>query len=380
MDVTLCLTHACNLRCTYCYAGPKFSRRMSWDTARRAMDFAFAEALREAASRGTEPKCQLGFFGGEPLLEWPLLQQATRYAEEETARLGIRLRCIVTTNLTLLDETKAAWLRGHGFHVGLSLDGNEAMHDTLRRTANGAPSHADCAAALRFYQGQDANGEVIVVIDPANIVHLPDSIEWLIGQGIRRISINPNFTAAWNAASLAQWSAAYGKMAESWAESFRRLDPVRINVLDGRVRTRINGGYRPCDHCGFGESEIAVSAAGNFYPCERLVGDDSEIPLRIGDVERGYDHSARARILASRGNDVAECRECPVRDRCVNWCGCVNHASTGSIDRVPGVVCHHEKLSIKTADHAASRLFAERNPAFIHRFYGHLLEGVNGNW
>lgn len=374
MDVTLCLTHACNLRCTYCYAGPKFQRRMSWETARKALDFAFHEALREAALRQREATCQLGFFGGEPLLEWALLQRATDYADQEAQRLGIRLKRIVTTNLTLLDEEKAGWLRGREFHVGLSLDGNEAMHDTLRRTASGGSSHADCAKALRFYQGQDANGEVIVVIDPANIEHLAESIDWLIAQNIRRISINPNFTAIWDETSLQSWRDAYQNMAGSYIESFRRNDPVRINVFDGRIRTRINGGYRACDHCGFGEGEISVSAAGNFYPCERLVGDDSDVSLRIGNVESGFDSIARARILAARGNDHAECRECPVRDRCVNWCGCVNHASTGMIHRVPGVVCQHEKLSIKTADQAASRLFAERNPAFLGRFYGHLLD------
>lgn len=374
MDVTLCLTHACNLRCTYCYAGPKFNRRMSWETARKALDFALAQCLIEAQTRGREPVCQLGFFGGEPLLEWLLLKQATDYAEEETSRLGIRLKRIVTTNLTLLDEEKADWLRDHGFHVGLSLDGNEAMHDTLRRKANGASSHADCVEALRFFRGQNANGEVIVVIDPANITHLAESIEWLIAQDIRRISINPNFTAVWNDDSLAEWAGAYQKMAESYVETFRRHDPVRINVLDGRIRTRINGGYRACDHCGFGDSEISVSAAGNFYPCERLVGDDSDEALRIGDVENGFDSAARTRILASRGNEVAECRECAVRDRCVNWCGCVNYASTGMINRVPGVVCHHEKLSIRCADHAASLLYSEQNPAFFDRFYGHLMD------
>lgn len=374
MDVTLCLTHACNLRCGYCYAGRKFNRRMTWQTARKALDFAFEESRREAALRQRAATCQLGFFGGEPLLEWALLQRATDYADQEADRLGIRLKRIVTTNLTLLDERKACWLRDRGFHVGLSLDGNEAMHDTLRRTAAGAPSHADCAKALHFYQGWDSNGEVIVVIDPANIRHLAESIDWLIARNIRRISINPNFTAAWDEASLESWREAYQHMAASYVDAYRRNDPVRINVFDGRIRTRINGGYRACDHCGFGENEVSVSAAGNFYPCERLVGDDSDVSLRIGHVDCGFDPVARARILARRGNDTAECRECPVRDRCVNWCGCVNYASTGMIHRVPGVVCHHEKLSIKTADQAAARLFAERNPAFLQFFYGHLLD------
>ena len=41
MELTLVLDHHCNLRCTYCYAGDKFSRRMSEATMRRAIDLAF---------------------------------------------------------------------------------------------------------------------------------------------------------------------------------------------------------------------------------------------------------------------------------------------------------------------------------------------------
>ena len=79
MDVTLCLTHACNLRCDYCYAGPKSARRMSWDTARNAIDFTLARTLEQAERLKCQPVCQLGFFGGEPLLEWDLLVSATAH-------------------------------------------------------------------------------------------------------------------------------------------------------------------------------------------------------------------------------------------------------------------------------------------------------------
>ena len=374
MDVTLCLTHACNLRCGYCYAGRKFHRSMSWDTARRALDFAFARTLETTTKTSREPICQLGFFGGEPLLEWDLLCRATGYALEETARLGIRLKRTVTTNLTLLDESKAGWLREQGFHVGLSIDGNAAMHDTLRRTSRGGPSHAACAGALRFFRGPEANGEAIIVLDPRNIHHLADSVGWLIGEGIRRISLNPNFTAGWTPETLEIWSEAYHRIGDLYAETFRSGDPVRINLFDGKIRARINGGYRACDHCGFGESEIAVSAAGYFYPCERLVGDDTHVDLRIGDVDSGFHADARKRILSSRGNQVAECGDCPVRSRCVNWCGCVNYASTGFINQVPAIVCHHEKLSIHAADRIAGLLLAERNPLFLQRFYGYLID------
>lgn len=53
----------------------------------------------------------------------------------------------------------------------------------------------------------------------------------------------------------------------------------------------------------------------------------------------------------------------------MNWCGCINHATTGTIDSVAGLVCFHEQLAIRVADQTAEVLFAERNPYFLTRFY-----------
>ena len=59
MLTNLHLTHACNIRCDYCYTGEKFGRHMSLDTARQAVDF----AIKSSAG-----SVQFNFFGGEPLL------------------------------------------------------------------------------------------------------------------------------------------------------------------------------------------------------------------------------------------------------------------------------------------------------------------------
>ena len=230
MDFTLCLTHACNLRCAYCYAGEKHAVRMRWETARKAVDFSLGQTLKHAAAKGRAPAAQLGFFGGEPLLEWKLLQDATRHASEEAGRLGIPLKKTVTTNMTLLDEAKAAWLMENHFWVGLSLDGNAAMHDTLRVDSHGCGSHAKCMAALAYYRGSQANGEVIVVIDPRNVAHLAESVEWLIAEDIRNIALNPNFMIDWPDPALHVWRAAYERIADLYANSYRQAQPVRINV------------------------------------------------------------------------------------------------------------------------------------------------------
>jgi uncharacterized protein len=369
MDFTLCLTHDCNLRCAYCYAGPKSGRRMTWDTARRAIDFCFDQTLRHADLVGGPPKAQIGYFGGEPLLEWRLLMRSAEYAARQAIRSGIDLKKTVTTNMTLLDATKAAWLKAHGFYLGLSLDGNAAMHDTLRRRADGAGSHADAAKALRFFRGPDQKAEVIVVVDPRNVAHLADAVEWLLAHDALNIALNPNFYRAWPKPALTAWRRACERVGDLYIQMYRRATPVRINVLDGKIKARIKGGYAACDRCGFGEREIAVAASGNIYPCERLVGDDTNAEMRIGNVFDGFDAAKRQSVLACRGNTLAECEDCSARDRCMNWCGCINYATTGAANRVDGIVCHHERMAIAVADRVGATLFAERNPAFLRNFY-----------
>lgn len=62
----LMVNHACNMRCTYCYRTDKVDRPMPEQVERKAID----RAIASLASGGT---LELSFFGGEPLLEAPLI-------------------------------------------------------------------------------------------------------------------------------------------------------------------------------------------------------------------------------------------------------------------------------------------------------------------
>ena len=55
MDVSLVLTHRCNLACTYCYAGDHHLAEMTGEVRGRATELLFADGAEVA---------QLGFFGG----------------------------------------------------------------------------------------------------------------------------------------------------------------------------------------------------------------------------------------------------------------------------------------------------------------------------
>ena len=109
------LTAGCNLRCSYCYQNDKKARRMKWDTLRASADLVLASQ---------RPQVGLLFVGGEPLLEFPLIQRAVEYIEERRTA-SQRIQYQVITNGTLLVDDHLDFFADHGFEVQLSFDGVE---------------------------------------------------------------------------------------------------------------------------------------------------------------------------------------------------------------------------------------------------------------
>lgn len=361
MNLTLCLTHDCNLACVYCYAGEKRHAAMSWSTAEKALEFGFASAPE---------KLQLGFFGGEPLMEWDLLRRATERAEALASERNIELLKTVTTNATLLTEERAVWMKEHDFFLAVSIDGDQIAHDATRPLSNGDSSFATTLQGLEIARDHFPALDVVAVADPANIDQLEQSVRFLAEDvGVQKISINPNFSAEWSEAAKEQWTAAFHQLGAFYLERFRANRPFELNFINSKIITRLKEGYSTCDRCSFGEQEMAVAPSGNMYPCERLVADDRNPEMCIGTVFEGFDSTKRNVLLRDKGNSNAECSSCTLRERCMNWCGCINYATTGHINQTDGRVCFHERLAIEVADAVANTLYTESNPAFLKQFY-----------
>ena len=361
MDLTLALTHRCNLACTYCYAGPSMRRSMPWEVADRAISLALS--YRPAELR-------LGFFGGEPLLEWDLLVRATETAEQKAAAAGVRLVPLITTNATLLTRERLGWMVDHGVHLAVSIDGGRAMHEATRPLNGGGSSYDRCLAGLELALGSMPELQTISVVDPRNVSHLGAGVRFLVEEmGVTDVSVSPNFTGRWTPEALALWRTGYLELGTLCVDRFRAGRPVRIDVIDSKIITRLKDGYECSDRCSFGLQEVAVAPSGRIYPCERLIGDDSDDTLCLGNVLSGLDDSRRHALAARRGNSDVDCTGCAIQSRCMNWCGCVNYATTGAIDRAHGLLCFQERLAVEVADRVARTLFAEGCPAFFEWYY-----------
>jgi uncharacterized protein len=326
--LTLVVNHACNLRCTYCYTGAKLRRPLPCATGRKAID----RAIHSLARRGT---LDLGFFGGEPLVEADLILQLVAYAREAAAARDVELVVSMTTNGTL--DSHVAWevMTLPEMQLAISHDGLPAVHDAHRVTGEGLPSSQRVEATLTRLVDEGRDFRVVMVVRPDNVESLPAGMEYLHGIGVRRFDPSLDLWTLWTRADGERLKIAIGQAADFWQE---RLPECSVSWFDEKAARLARVPLHEGGRCGFGVGEIAVTPAGNLFPCERLVGaDESANPMRLaGDVFDGIDFLGYA---SPPGKSAAECSECALHSLCSTTCRCSNYIRSGDTTRPDGLLC-----------------------------------------
>lgn len=151
------LTKACNLDCKFCYYDAK--RDFSSDS----IDWELAKAVIEQLKE-TRVKFVI-LSGGEPLL-YPNILGLIEELAYNSIRVGI------STNGTLIDKRLAADLSNAGAdYVGISLDGLEKTHNTLR---NSSTAFNRALAGLKNIQDSGIKSGIRLTLNSYNYPQLED--------------------------------------------------------------------------------------------------------------------------------------------------------------------------------------------------------------
>ena len=143
-NIIVDVTKHCNLACDYCFVSNLNQGReyMHPETFLRVLDW----FLHDASGEKTD--VQLGFFGGERLINKRLLRQMIKTATEKAQRCGKHLKISVNTNGTLLNESILDFFECHNIMLHVSIDGYPETHNRHRQTFNGHGSYNLVAPAL----------------------------------------------------------------------------------------------------------------------------------------------------------------------------------------------------------------------------------------
>ena len=324
--ISLAIAQKCNLGCTYCYAQQgefgQAPKNMPSENAKRAIDLLVAEA-------DTGSRINIAFLGGEPLVNRPVLREATLYAQQEAAAHGLKPVFSITTNGTLLNEDDADFFEEHGFAVTVSLDGPRAQHDALRPYRGGRGSFDTIMKRLSPLLRRQCRMQVSarVTVTPENL-NLAETLDDFISAGFHNVGFSPMLSSPNGQGEMQKPDLERMLMAMiECGEVFERKTIAGERYPFANMLNALNeigkGTHRPYP-CGAGAGYLGVSADGDLAACHRFVGDDEGA---MGSLSGGINPDIRNAWLTSRHvHQQAPCNTCWARYLC-------------------GGGCHHEVIS-----------------------------------
>ncbi|MBQ1856175.1 MAG: thioether cross-link-forming SCIFF peptide maturase, partial [Anaerovibrio sp.] len=320
---SLCLmtAHDCNMRCKYCfgdtgeYGGER--QLMNNKVGRAAVDYIIEHS-------GPRKHCEIDFFGGEPLINMPLVKDVTEYVRKREKETGKEFKLTLTTNGLALNDDNIKWLNDNNISLVLSTDGRRETHDNMRPDCGGQPTYDK--VMKNFKKCVDSrNGENYYMRGTytAENLDFTKDVEAMADAGFDILSMEP----------VVLKDSPYGLTEEMLPEIFAEYDRLTDFYLK---RHREGKGFfffhfnmdlsnGPCvakrlAGCGAGHEYYAVAANGDLYPCHQFVGRNK---YKLGNVFDDLDEGAEDITRYFRESHVMNkerCKTCWAKYFCSGGC------------------------------------------------------------
>ena len=323
--LVLNLTNQCNLSCQYCYefgadkvatpsGKPKF---MNFETAKESVDFLLHQS---AGRRGVH----ITFFGGETLMNFPLLQKVVTYARERAAEQGRSIDFSMTTNATLLTPAIIEFLSENRIGVTVSMDGPADLHDKFRVFANGRGSYGIIEPRVREliqkHRTRPITARVTLTSGVTDVIRIFRHLKNDLGfheVGFAPVTTSPNQLYAINDRGMDDVLAQFHQLADEYLEYALRGEMHGFsNVSD--TLSELFQGVNKSHPCGAALGLVGVGPSGDIAPCHRFVDSDTHA---LGHISTGIDREKQNDFLR-RGhiNSKYDCHTCWARPLCAGGC------------------------------------------------------------
>lgn len=321
-SITLTVTAACNLQCSYCYENNKEHSSMSFKTAKEILD-------TELKSCSSEIYIEL--FGGEPFLEFNLIKQIYDYLMTNWAEK--KWIMFATTNGTLIHNEIQSWLSQHRrFVCGLSLDGNKYMQDINR-------SNSFDMIDLGFFIKTYPNQAVKMTISQETLPYVYDGVTFLHNKGFK-VNCNLAFGIDWNNETNANTLERELKKLINYYLTNPKIQPCSMLNFPIEHLGLDRNKQTIRKWCGTGTHMKAYYIDGTAYPCQFFM------PISAGKTKAKTIDEIEFTEKISINKIDDKCKDCKILEACPTCYGS-NYVSTGSIYSKDMNLCKLTKIIIK---------------------------------
>lgn len=278
----------CNLRCEYCFYLEKealfrHEKHSDYKMSDQVLE-AFIQQYIAAQPEGTR-EINFSWQGGEPtLLPRSFFEQVLEY-QQKYLRPEMTITNALQTNGTLITSDWAQWLAKHNFLVGISIDGDEELHNRYRKDKNGNGTFTQVMAGIEHLKTAGAEFNTLTVVQNHNSLYPKRIYTFLKGIGSQFLQFIPivepteKGLASSRSVFAEQWGRFLNEIFDCWLLA-NDIGKIYVQLFD--VLLGLHAGY-PASLCLHGPTcgrAAAIEHDGTIYSCDHFVTPEN----RLGNI------------------------------------------------------------------------------------------------
>src|SRR6266850_650788 len=372
LNVTLLTTLQCNFACDYCFQGDhgdynERADKMSLDTAQRTIAW-----MTRELDRVRPEKFVLTFFGGEPLLNLPVMYEVAERMWDATQARQLPMYVNIITNGLLLTPAVVDRMLPFGLNgVKITLDGDRDTHNRMRPLRGGQGTFDRIVENVRQVAGR-CRIAIGGNFDESSVDSYPALLEFLKQQDFADKLSKVFFKPIVRTEPVS-------------AKGIIPLTPIAAkDVFKGTCMTSVGSGAgKACDSCNVLDDKLTflrqetkrlgfpthdgvhngpchvhkqhahtIGPDGSLYACPGFTGQLALSTGHIDDRKDSWRESSREKF--DRLEPWLDCGDCEFIPVCAGGCVASSHSQLGDMN-LP--TCHKrsfESAVISLAHDAAS--------------------------
>lgn len=316
----------CNINCKYCFYNDVAENR-----SQKSFGFMSIDTLEETIKRIFEVAgnyASIAFQGGEPtLIGIDFYENYIKLIEKYNVN-RIVVQSSIQTNGILIDDKWAAFLSKHNFLVGISLDGEEALHDKYRLDRKNEGTHNRVHNSIKLLKKYKVKFNVLQVLTKDNAKDSVNQYRYFMREGIEFVQPIPllrpldskacDLTCTLSPDEYAEYLI---KTFEIWKKNIGKKDSVRIVYFENLVSKLMGDQNLTCGLNGRCTIQFVVEGNGTVYPCDYYVLNNYELGNVKNDSFIDMLKTKRADIFVYESIEMNKnCRSCKWYSFCGGGC------------------------------------------------------------
>jgi uncharacterized protein len=309
------VTETCNLRCSYCYERVSDvwnqKRIMEWNVAKKAID-----QFLSYIQKNEKNKITVRFFGGEPMLNWELVEKSMDYIKNKLSD-DVQVNYIINTNGTLIDDMRAKFLSEHNISVSLSVDGVKDIHDKFRVYPNGTGSFDVVDNNIKYLIEHRCRFNLSVVCTEETLMRLTDLIDYI---SEKQKECEYQIPVCFNFVQITEEEGRLtaDEKIDFLVEALKYADQKEVQSFGGMthfVFEKLLYNYIGT-YCGGSGSEFSVAPSGDIFPC-------SGLDINLGNIDSFdeiFQSETYKNLCKRKSGNIMRCKDCEIECFCSGGC------------------------------------------------------------